>query len=68
MTGISSLCSTSLGKISSPALFARSFFIRLTARCRSFGSLMVAMMSSAQSAVYQSSSVFILLNSAMDSR
>ena len=68
MTGISPLCSTSFGKMSSATLFARSFCRRLRPRSRSAGSLMPATRSSAHSAWYHSSSVFIWLNSAMDSR
>ena len=68
MTGISPLCSTSFGKISSATLFARSFCRRLMARLRSSGSLMLATSSSAPIDWYHSSSVFIWLNSAMDSR
>ena len=68
MTGISPLCSTSFGKMSSAMLFARSFCRRLMARLRRAGSLMPATSSSAPSAWYHSSSVFIWLNSAMDSR
>ena len=68
MTGISPLCSASFGKISSATLFARSFCMRFMARLRKSGSLMPATSSSAPSDRYQSSSVFIWLNSAMDSR
>ncbi len=67
MTGISPLCSTSFGNISSPRLFACSFSMRLTSRLRRSGG------SSARSSAaviirYHSSSVFISLSSAIDSR
>ena len=68
MTGISPLCSASFGKMSSATLFARSFCRRLTARSRNSGLLMPATSSSAPSAWYHSSSVFIWLSSVMDSR
>ena len=68
MEGISPLCSTNFGKMSSATLFARSFWRRSRARLRSLGSLTCATKSSASIARYQSSSVFISLNSAMDSR
>ena len=67
MTGVSPLCSTSFGNISSPRLFARSFSMRLTSFVRSFGG-MLARSSSTPSAWYHNSSVFNWLNSAMDSR
>ena len=68
MTGISPLCSASFGKMSSAMLFARSFWRRARARLRSSGSWMLATTSSIAIAWYHSSSVFIRLNSAIDSR
>jgi hypothetical protein len=68
MTGISPRCSASFGKISSPALLARSFSTRPVARLRTSGSLMPEISCSAVTARYQSSSVFSSLNSAIDSR
>ena len=67
MTGTSPLCSTSFGNISSPRLFACSFSMRFMTRLRSLGG-MPPSSSSAVSARYHNSSVFIWLNSAMDSR
>ena len=67
MTGMSPLCSTSFGNISSPRLFARSFSMRCRPRLRSFGGR-PAISSSALSARYHNSSDFSSLNSAIDSR
>ena len=67
MTGTSPLCSASFGKSSSPRLFACSFWMRLTIRFRKAGGS-PAISSSAVIIRYQSSSVFISLNSAIDSR
>ena len=68
MIGLSPLCSTSLGKTSSAMLLRRSFCRRARPRLRTAGSLIVAMRSSSSSERYQSSSVFIWLNSAIDWR
>ena len=67
MTGMSPLCSTSFGNISSPRLFACSFSMRFRTRLRSSGGR-PAISSSADSARYHSSRVFSWLNSAIDSR
>ncbi len=68
MIGLSPLCSTSLGNTSSAMLFPRSFRRRPRPRLRMAGSLIFATRSSSSSEKYQSSSVFIRLNSAIDSR
>ncbi len=54
--------------MSSAMLLPRSFCMRFTARSRTAGSLILATRSSAHMPWYQSSSVFIWLNSAIDSR
>ena len=69
MTGISPLCSTSFGKMSSAMLFARSFWRRFRTRLRKLGVLDARhQLVRPQIAWYHSSSVFIWLNSAIDSR
>ena len=68
MIGLSPLCSTSLGKMSSATLLLRSFSNRFVTRSRIAGSLIEATRSSIWIEWYQSSSVCIWLNSAIDSR
>ena len=67
MTGTPPRCSASFGKSSSPRLFACSFCDPLDDRLRKAGGRS-AISSAAVIDRYQSSSVFISLNSAIDSR